>query len=116
MVIIGIILGVSIFLTYIALYIILNRAYKIHPLIHLGGFYFLFTAIENALPNIIPEAWKIKQINTPLQMDGSIGFFFRLNQPKMSVYEIGMAVLLVCFTCYFIYNVGVKQFLKKKNR
>ena len=115
MILIGILIGTFIFALYMALYAILNKAYKINPLLHLGGFYIMVEVLDKAILKAIPESYKTKQIEAPFQLDGPIGFIFRLNQPKMSVYDIAMTVLITCFFLFFIYNVGIKQYIKKKN-
>jgi Ca2+/Na+ antiporter len=114
MILIGILIGMFIFALYMALYAILNKAYKINPLLHLGGFYIMVEVLDKAILKAIPESYKTKQIEAPFQLDGPIGFIFRLNQPKMSVYDIAMTVLITCFFLFFIYNVGIKQYIKKK--
>ena len=114
MILIGILIGTFIFALYMALYAILNKAYKINPLLHLGGFYIMVEVLDKAILKAIPESYKTKQIEAPFQLDGPIGFIFRLNQPKMSVYDIAMTVLITCFFLFFIYNVGIKPYIKKK--
>ncbi len=114
MFLIGILIGLFIFALYMTLYAVLNKVYKINPLLHLGSFYIMVEVLDKAILNAIPESYKTKQIETPFQLDGPIGFIFRLNQPKMSVYDIAMTVLITCFFLFFIYNVGIKQYIKKK--
>lgn len=114
MILIGILIGMFIFALYMALYAILNKAYKINPLLHLGGFYIMVEFLDKAVLKAIPESYKTKQIATPFQLDGPIRFIFRLNQPKMSVYDIAITVLITCFFLFFIYNVGIKPYIKKK--
>lgn len=115
MVIIGIFLGTFIFLLYLALYFLLNKAYKINPLLHLGGIYLMIEILDKGVYSIIPENWTIAQIDTPFQMDGTIGFFLRSTEPKMSVYDMAMAVLIIYFLFFFIYNVGIKKYVKRPN-
>ena len=115
MILIGIVLGLFIFALYLALYAVLDKAYKINPLLHLGGFYLMVEFFDKAILTILPENYKVKQIETHFQLDGPIGFLLRLNQPKTSVYDIAMTVLITCFFIFFIYNVGIKQYIKRKN-
>jgi len=114
MFLIGILIGLFLFALYMTLYAVLNKVYKINPLLHLGSFYIMVEVLDKAILKAIPESYKTKQIETPFQLDGPIGFIFRLNQPKMSIYDIAMTVLITCFFLFFIYNVGIKQYIKKK--
>ena len=115
MILIGILIGLFIFALYLAIYAALEKAYKINPLLHLGGLYLLIEVFDKAILKVIPESYKIKQIDTPFQLDGPIGSLFKLDQPKMAVHDIAMSVFLTCFILLFIYNIGVKPYIKKKN-
>ncbi|MCK0161377.1 hypothetical protein [Allomuricauda sp. F6463D] len=84
-------------------------------MLHLGGFYIIVEVLDKAVFRIIPENWTIAQIDTPFQLDGTIGFFLRSTEPKMSVYDMAMAVLLIYFFFFFIYNVGIKKYVKRTN-
>mgnify|MGYP006397064597 CR=1 FL=1 len=55
MILIGILIGLFIFSLYMALYAVLNKVYKINPLLHLGGFYIM---VEVLVLKLSPKAIK----------------------------------------------------------
>ncbi|WP_318310742.1 hypothetical protein [Flagellimonas crocea] len=116
MVLLGVLMGVVIFLVYLFLYRILNKAYKINPLLHLGGFYLIIEFVDNIILGVFPETWKVEQIDTPLRLDGPVGLFLHLNKPIVSVHDLAIAVLIFCFLLLFIYNIGIKNHVMKKRQ
>ena len=115
MILIGILIGLFIFALYLTLYAVLEKAYKINPLLHLGGFYLMVKVLDEAILKVIPENYKVKQIETPIQLDGQIGVLFRLNQSKMAIHDDATTVLLTHFCLFFVYDFGLKQYIKQKN-
>ncbi len=115
MILIGILIGLFIFALYLTLYAALEKVYKINPLLHLGGFYLMVKVLDEAILKVIPENYKVKQIETPIQLDGQIGVLFRLNLSKMAIHDDATTVLLTRFCSFFVYDVGLKQYIKQKN-
>ncbi|MDF0707119.1 hypothetical protein [Flagellimonas okinawensis] len=115
MVLIGVLVGICVFALYLAAFKLLFKAFKINPLLHLVGFYAIIE-LNKGIISIVPKSWLVKQINTPLEAEGAVGFLFRLNEPQMSAYDIASSTLMLCFTLFFIYNISVKNQFRKKVR
>ncbi len=114
MVLIGVLVGICIFAIYVVALKMLFKAFKINPLLHLVAMY-LLVDLSKGIITIFPESWTVKQIDTPVKIEGTVGFLLRLNNPQMSIYDVAMSVLFFCFCLLFIYKVGVKRYLKSKN-
>ncbi|MCR9263779.1 MAG: hypothetical protein NXH86_06450 [Flavobacteriaceae bacterium] len=105
----GIIVGVLLF----ALFLWINRKlielYRLNPLLGLGGIYFAFYMVTEKAHQHLPQFLTTKQIDTPFQLQGTLGFFFHLKEPKMSLLELILCVFYMCLVGYFIYAFGIKK-------
>jgi len=88
----------------------LMKAFEINPLLELGLLYLAFYWLPDLANGFLPESWKMTQIDTPLQLEGSLGFILRLNKPQMSVVDLAFSIFLLCIIGRFIYvMVGKKS-------
>lgn len=103
--------GVGIFAFILLLWIlkIVFKVQQINPLLGLGGIYVFFYFLAEKLSNSVPDSWKVKQINNLWELDGSLGFLLRLNQPKLSAYELASTTFRLCLIGYFIYVFAFKK-------
>ncbi len=80
----------------------------------MGGVYVVFHFFVDKLTAAIPQSWQVEQFENFLQIEGSLGFVLRLNQPKMSAYDITTATFGLCIIGYFVYAFTLKGYLQKR--
>ncbi|MFD2099970.1 hypothetical protein [Flagellimonas iocasae] len=89
----------------------LMNAFKLNPLLHLGLLYLIFYWAPDFANDLLPPLWKSEQIESPFQLDGTLGSILRLNKPQMSVVDLAFCVFLVCLIGRFIYTLTAKKYL-----
>lgn len=100
--IIGIAIGIIGFIFVIYLIKRISKSFKINPLLGLVGIYLLFQFSSLEGSQYLPESWSSKGIDTPYQIEGTLGFFLNLDQPKMSLIEVAWAVFFIFLILQFI--------------
>jgi len=105
----GIGMGLLLFVALLWVEKQLMKAFEINPLLELGLLYLAFYWVPDLANKFLPESWKMAQIDTPFQLEGSLGFILRLNKPQMSVVDIAFSVFLVCIIGRFIYVMAGKK-------
>lgn len=105
----GIVTGILLFLVLLWVEKKLMKAFEINPLLELGLLYLGFHLLPDLANDFLPASWSIKQIDTPFQLMGSLGFILRLNKPTMSMVDVAFAVFLLCILIRFVYVIGGKK-------
>lgn len=105
----GIAIGFLLFLALLWFEKKLMKAFEINPLLELGLLYLGFHLLPDLANDFLPASWSIKQIDTPFQLEGSLGFLLRLNKPTMSVVDVAFAVFILCILIRFVYVIGGKK-------
>ncbi len=109
MVFFGITSGIVVFVGFLWLIKVLFKAHTFNPLLGLGGIYFCFHFLSDKLSSVLPQSWKVKQIDNLYELDGSLGLLLHLNQPKLSAYELASTTFRLCLIGYFIYAFTIKR-------
>lgn len=107
--ILGIATGLLLFVAILWVEKKLTKAFKLNPLLHLGLLYLVFYWVPDFANDLLPPLWKTEQIDTPIQLEGSLGFILRLNKPQMSVVDLAFCVFLVCLIGRFVYAFTAKN-------
>jgi len=109
----GIAAGIILYLIVSLLLKLVHKSMKVNPLIGLAGIYVLFYVLGDKIGGLTPESWNIKNIETPYQMEGTLGFFLNLDEPTMSTLDIAYSVFIICLILQFI---GVFLFKRKRSK
>ena len=105
----GIIAGALLFALFLWINRKLTQLYRLNPLLGLGGIYFTFYMVTKKAHQHLPQFLTTKQIDTPFQLQGTLGFFFHLKEPKMSLLDLILCVFYMCLVGYLIYIFGFKK-------
>lgn len=108
----GLAAGIILYLIVSILIKIVLKSFKLNPLFGLAGIYILFFVLGDKIGDLAPESWNIKNIETPYQIEGSLGFLLNLDEPSMSILEVTYSVFIICLILQFI---GVFLFKRKRN-